>query len=92
MADCCDLECIPNKISPSSLNLLITIVNQKNTICPGHCDDKFCEFVSAKKGKLLNKKSQEVAYLDSYFPVTYNGSTSEKTVRSWNCTMFSANG
>ena len=77
-----------NCLTRESLKLLVNTVDRAN-VCSGHPDEKFCEFLRDRKGKLFGRCNQETAFLDSYAPVECNGAIFQETVRSAKCIMLS---
>lgn len=57
-------------------------------VCAGHPDANFVPFCLAKKGKFTSKDGEEVAYVDSYLPISLNGENYLQTVRTNECELL----
>ena len=83
---CDPLANIPTKLDVTSIVQLISIVD-KLKVCAGHPEKKFIDFVTSRKGKLLNKTGDVTATIDE-FVVSLNGEVYERTVRTASCELL----
>ncbi len=84
----CDaLVDIPMKLNKVHFLRLIASVEKLN-VCAGHPEKKFVEFVTNRKGKLLNRKGDIAATIDEFATVKVNGELHEQTIRSANCQLL----
>lgn len=70
-----------------SLIQLIELVDGLR-VCAGHPDVNFVSFCLAKKGKFTSQDGEEVAYVDSYLPISLNGESYLQTVRTNECELL----
>lgn len=87
VSKCEALSSIPQLLDDASLAELINIVEQLN-VCAGHPEAKFIDFVSKRKGKLLNRSGAVAATIDEYAPVHLNGEMFQKTIRTMQCELL----
>ena len=78
---CPALSTIPPCLNNVSTAELVNLVDKLN-VCAGHPEAKFIDFVSKRKGKLLNRSGDVAASIDEYAPVCLNGEMFRKIIRT----------
>ena len=81
------LSSIPTPITSASLAKLVDILDMAS-ICPGHPDDNFLKMADSRKGKFTSVSEEVVAFTDDHIPVTFNGSTFSRTLRTAACDIL----
>ena len=84
---CPALSTIPPYLNNVSTAELVNLVDKLN-VCAGHPEAKFIDFVSKRKGKLLNRSGDVAASIDEYAPVCLNGEMFQKTIRTSQCELI----
>ena len=84
---CPALHEIPKVLVEKDASNLISKLNGLN-VCVGQPDTKFIDVCIAKKGQILSRNNQVVAYLDSTACVSADGQMYAKTVRHSQCEML----
>ncbi len=85
------LSAIPQKLPIESLKSFLKVIDRLS-VCAGQPDEKFVKFIKSKKGVLIGRKDETVAYLDECVSVTLNGQTYPQTIRSVKCEILVTNG
>ena len=86
-ADCSVLQHIPSKLNTSSLQALVSSVDQSNA-CAGHPDQHFVAMLDARKGEVKAADGTCSAYLDKRMSVSLHGELYSNTVRSSSCELL----
>lgn len=83
--NCLALKDFPDMItSPSLLKRLILHLGDLH-VCAGNPDENFLRLADSRKGKFHSTNNKPVAFVDNFFPVSYEGIRHDRTVRSSTC-------
>ena len=78
---------IPPYLNNVSTAELIYLVKKLN-VCAGYPEAKFIDFVSKRKGKLLNRSGDAAVSIDGNALVCLNGEMFQKTIRTSQCELI----
>ena len=85
------LSDIPSILTSPDLHKLICTLDVA-TICPGNPDDQYAPMVTAHKDVFMSAKGEEMARLETGFPVTLNGDVYYRTIRTTQCSLLVGQG
>ena len=84
---CTALATVPERLNPNTLARLLNLVDCLG-VCVGQPDEHFIAMAVARKGTFTSHDGATVASLDHYAPVSLNGESFARTVRTTSCELL----
>ena len=84
---CTALATVPERLNPNTLARLLNLVDCLG-VCVDQPDEHFIAMAVARKGTFTSHDGATVASLDHYAPVSLNGESFARTVRTTSCELL----